>query len=289
MMLPSSTDYKTPPAVLRLLRAAPSFKGKARIARRLLTASAINQCALLNDRYGNRILVPNLAEPIAFSLGLNGSYESEAIDFIIGLMGKDDEFLDVGANIGAFTLPVARVARRVIAVEASPLVFPFLERNVSLNQLRNVTIHNCAASEPGKDSVPFYVPPMDHFGMGSSAPQFNVAPGAVPARTLDSLIRDREPGPIRVIKVDVEGFEAHVFMGAIELLQSSEPPLIVFEFCDWTEERAFPGRKGWAQQILMNQNYDLWPFPEFLHGSSRPLAEPLTAGCHTIVARRRRG
>jgi hypothetical protein len=90
---------------------------------------------------------------------------------------------------------------------------------------------------------------------------------------------------VGAVKVDVEGFEAQVFLGAANLLNSDRPPTVVFEFCDWAEERAFPGRKGWAQQVMLNYGYTLRLLPDFVRGSV-PMAGPITNGCHTIVCSR---
>jgi hypothetical protein len=81
----------------------------------------------------------------------------------------------------------------------------------------------------------------------------------------------------------VEGFEAHAFLGAAELLRSAAAPLIAFEFCDWAEERAFPGRKGWAQEVLVEAGYRIWSIDGYLAGAA-PLAQPVTTGFLTLVA-----
>ena len=118
--------------------------------------------------------------------------------------------------------------------------------------------------------------------MGSSAPQFHVEPVMIAARTLDQIVADSGAKP-GAIKIDVEGYEASVFLGATEVLGASEAPLIAFEFCDWAEERAFPGRRGWAQEILLSAGYRLWLLNDFLAGSAS-LGQPVREGFHTIVA-----
>jgi hypothetical protein len=55
------------------------------------------------------------------------------------------------------------------------------------------------------------------------------------------------------------------------------------EFVDWTAERAFPGRAGWAQQILLDAAYKLWSLPDFLKGAD-PLRAPITKGAAELVA-----
>ena len=228
------------------------------------------------------MVVPNLVEPVGFSLGVHGSYESELVDLLRTHLDVNSDFVDVGANIGPFTVALAGHTRRVVAVEASPAVLPFLRRNIELNHRTNVDVLDCAVSAPGVDSVPFYVPPMDHFGMGSSAAQFDVEPVTISSRTLDQILRDSGAGRVGAVKVDVEGFEAHVFLGATEILRSRPAPVVVFEFCDWAEERAFPGQRGWAQQIMLDAGYSLWPLPSYL-SKSEPLSKPITEGFHTIV------
>src|SRR5262249_49819145 len=160
---------------------------------------------------------------------------------------------DVGANIGAFTVPLARHLHRggcVVAIEAAPSVAPVLKLNVERNQLANVIVVQCAASTGHNPHIPFYEAPYDHFGMGSSAPQFGVPPIEINAKSIDNILRDNSVSDVAVVKVDVEGYEADVFQGAEVLLNSCHRPRIVFEFCDWAEERAFPGKRGWAQEIL---------------------------------------
>ena len=268
---------------LKALRTLPRFKGKDRFARMVLPRSQQNQCTLIRDRHGNQMVLPNLIEPVGFALAVHGCYEPVEVDVLRSHLTTDADFLDIGANIGAFTLPLAPFARRVVAIEASPSVLPFLRRNVELSRRTSIDIVDCAISAPGTDSVSFYLPPMDHFGMGSSAPQFSAEPVKLAAKPLDRVLKDCNAARIAAVKLDVEGFEAHVFLGGMGLLRRMPAPFILFEFCDWAEERAFPGRKGWAQQILLDEGYSLWLLPQYLTKSA-PLSRPVTTGSHTVIA-----
>ena len=279
--LPSS------PLFLRILsglfRSIPSgMGGKARLARMILPSAARSEPALIRNRDGNEIVIPNLLEPVGLFLWMDGVFEPETLRFLRSHITSDSVFVDVGANIGAFSIPLAGCVKRVIAIEPSPQVLPYLRRNVALNHLSNVEIAACAASTPDRDSVPLFVPPESHFGMASSAPQFNVEPITVPARSLDAILLEHAVRYVAVMKIDAEGYEAHVFLGAGELLHCPSPPLVVFEFCDWAEERAFPGRKGWAQDLLMSAGYTLWTMPDYVLNRA-PLKEPVTDGAHEIV------
>ena len=275
------------PIFLRILsglfRSIPSgTRGKAQLARMMLPVAARSKPALIRNCDGNKMVIPNLLEPVGLSLWMDGVYEPETLQFLRNHITSDSVFVDVGANIGAFSIPLAGYAKRVIAIEPSPQVLPYLRRNVTLNRLSNVEIAACAASTSDRDSVPLYIPPESHFGMASSAPQFDVVPTTVRAKSLDAILVAQAAPRVSVMKIDTEGYEAHVFLGAQNLLGGPFPPPIVFEFCDWAEERAFPGRKGWAQHLMMSAGYTLWTMPDYAQKRA-PLREPVTDGAHSIV------
>src|SRR4029077_19389191 len=113
---------------------------------------------------------------------------------------------------------------RVIAIEDSPAVYPYLERNIELNDLHNVRMHHCAALDSELDHVAFYEAPKDHFGMGSLAPQFSGEAVHINAVTLDSILAREGIDEVDVLKVDVEGFEGQVFEGATKLLARTKAP-----------------------------------------------------------------
>lgn len=275
------------PLLVRILagifRSIPvGTRGKARLARSILSPGARSAPALVGDVDGNDMLIPNLLEPVGLSLWMDGVYEPETLEFLKRNISADSVFVDIGANIGAFSIPLARYSERVIAIEPSPQVLPYLTRNVALNRLSNVAIVPYAASEPARSSVPLYVPPESHFGMASSAPQFKAPATPVAAKSLDAILLEHAVTNVSVMKIDTEGFEAHVLLGAQQLLCGSSPPPIVFEFCDWAEERAFPGRKGWAQEILIGAGYSLWTMENYLQDRA-PLNEPIVYGTHSII------
>jgi FkbM family methyltransferase len=267
-----------------VVRRLPNVRGKARLVRRVVGKSALSRPIVLHDREGNCIFVPNLIEPVGFGLWMDGAYEPEVLSFLKSQTSSRSIVLDVGANIGAFTLPLAKhvSSGRVVAIEAAASVVRVLRENVARNRLSNVDVVECAASTGETASVPFYEAPADHFGMGSSAPQFNVPGIHVQARSIDDVLLELSVPEVSAIKVDVEGYEAHVFLGAKGLLSRSHPP-VIFEFCDWAEQRAFPGKLGWAQEILAAHGYALWKLPDFVKGRA-PLTQPVREGFHSIVA-----
>jgi hypothetical protein len=133
----------------RLFRACPAgIRGKTRLARWVFPKSALAREVCLQDFSGNCFTVPSLNEPIGFHLLIDGEYEPDVLSQILGRLEKGGTFIDVGANIGLFTVPTSRKlgsAGCVVAVEASPRVFPYLQKNVAANSLDNVRLSQMAA------------------------------------------------------------------------------------------------------------------------------------------------
>ena len=275
---------------IRALRHLPAhLPGKARLARAVLRGIQPRENVVVESSSGAKFAVPHLAEPVAFHLLVNGAYEPDTQNFILRNLSEGDVLIDVGANIGVFTVPAAQKVGprgKVLAAEPSPAVFPYLAQNILMNGLDNVVALSVAASDQNRDGVPFYAAPSDHFGMGALAPQFHSEPQFVRTKTLDNIVAENAAQRIRVLKVDVEGHEIAVFRGAQDLLTSSQPPVIVFEFCDWAESR-FPNvHPGMAQEFLMCLGYRICKLSEYRDGGP-PLQAPLTTGSEMLVAERK--
>ena len=271
----------------RLLRLCPAeVRGKTRLATALLRPWRRCGDIVVRARDGSEFLVPSLGEPIARHLLADGVYEPDLTAFLMHRLQPGSVFVDVGANIGVFTMVAARAvgpAGKVIAVEASPRIYSYLEHNVRANGFRNIRPRHCAASCEERANVLFYDAPADHFGMGALSPLFGSQPTPVPALKLDDLLAEEGIGRVDLIKLDVQGFEAGVFRGAHQLLTTEPRPLIVFEFVDWAEGRVPNGKPGDAQRILREYGYTLWRLEDFA-ANRRPLAEVVTEGFHMHVA-----
>jgi FkbM family methyltransferase len=264
-------------------------RGKTRTAKALLGSRLDARDVVLKDRFSNRFLVPSLREPIAYHLLIDGVYDEEVLEFILSSLSTSSTFVDVGANIGAYSIPAARnmgVSGKVLAIEASPKVFPYLKRNVQLNQSNNVRCFNVAAGHK-KGEMPFYEAPVEKFGMGSLAAQFDGNSVTIPVRTLDQIVAEEKIAQVDLLKIDVEGFEARVLQGAQVLLQSRKMPLIIFEFCDWAEARMPDGKVGDAQQFLLDAGFSIWRLEDFTRGRP-PVHEPIRTGYAALVARRQK-
>lgn len=129
------------------------------------------------------------------------------------LRGTKCTVVDVGANAGAFSLPLLKAGRgaRGVLIEPNPVMRERLERNVSLNRLRNVRIEPCAiGAASGEAKMQF--PKNGNLGQGRVGVGYeNGADGAsVPVRPLSEVVAEADLDAIDLLKVDVEGLEDRV-------------------------------------------------------------------------------
>lgn len=268
------------PGPMNRLVHALTLPGKERLIRFLLGKRLDATDADIRTRSGLTLRVPSLREPIAFHLYCNGVYEPETIDAILAHLPQGGTFVDVGANIGAIALEIAvrRPAARVIAIEASPAIIPYLRQNIERNTLTNVTLVPVAASDR-ESEIDLYLPPAEKFGMASAAPQFDVAPVRVPAQPLDAILADLGITDVDVIKIDAEGAELDVLRGAHALLINVKQPTIIFEFADWAEARLHEA--GGAQRELLELGYTL----AYMDRPRKLLDAPIVTGGAMLLAR----
>lgn len=161
-------------------------------------------------------------------------HDWDTAKFITSFLRPGDTFIDVGANIGLYTLPASRIvgdSGTVIAVEPSPINRARLEENLALNHIRTVHIEPCALGEaPG--SLSFH----DHDALAHLDPSMRSGVPApdtvtVPVEILDNLV-PTHAGVVTLLKVDVEGFELSVFRGAVDTMRAPRLPVILFELND---------------------------------------------------------
>ncbi len=266
-----------------ILKRLPQFKGKNRIAK-LLMGKFLQRTKdiIIDANDGLKYKLPNLVESIAFSLYVNGYYEKETIDFILEKLPLNANFIDVGANIGAISLPLCkkRTDIKAICIEASPKVYAYLKFNVELNNVSNAILINKAVNDDDGKKISFFSPD-DLFGKGSMSPIFTEKSEEVETTRLTSIISKLNIGKIDFLKVDVEGYEFFVFKGAKDLLVSENAPDIIFEFLDWAETDATK-EAGIAQRLLIEYGYKLYNFDS--KNKVQPLANPIVEGGAMIFA-----
>jgi FkbM family methyltransferase len=137
---------------------------------------------------------------------------------------------DVGANIGFFSLLAARLAGPsgvVEAFEPVPRAAAALRRNVALNALTNVRVHEVAVGARDGSGTLLITgqASCSHLADRGRHPDTRET-AAVRVVALDALVQRGQLPPADVIKIDVEGSELAVVQGMAELLRRSGPVLV---------------------------------------------------------------
>lgn len=116
-------------------------------------------------------------------------------------------FLDIGAHVGAYSIPVAKLGWKVIAVEPSPDTFRLLEHNRSLNHASdNMIPINTAVWD--YDGTAWFDLSASHSGMDSLLPINHIKRVKVETKSLSTLLE--ELGKVKIVKMDIEGAELRV-------------------------------------------------------------------------------
>ena len=135
---------------------------------------------------------------------------------------SDRTFVDVGANVGYFSLLAASHLKdgSVIAIEAFPSIFKKLETNVHLNNFSNIRLLPWAVTDIERNVLMFHAGAGNEGATTSIAGKFNSDPVKISGKPLPCLLTDGEIKSIKLIKIDVEGAEYSVVTGMKELIKS---------------------------------------------------------------------
>lgn len=161
-------------------------------------------------------------------LSLNGFYEPDETELVKQHVRPGSVAVDAGANVGYYTLLLARLVGpegKVYAFEPHPANFETLRRNVEANGYRNVVLLNKAlADRPG--TLRLHLGP--DAGSHSLVPTRSRASIEVEATSLDAALG---PGArVDFLKMDVEGAEGRALRGMAGVLSASPDMRILMEF-----------------------------------------------------------
>jgi len=180
------------------------------------------QTKTVETRHG-RFTIFDEDELVGLSLATYGEYSEGEVDVFRKVLRPGDMAIDVGANIGAFTIPMADLVTPsglVYAFEASTANVVLLTENVRQNQCADlVTIMPCAASD--KDGT-LKVDKQSALH-AYSRKDINEGEFEVTCTTIDSLQLPR----CKLIKIDVDGHELEVLNGAVETIERCRPIIYI--------------------------------------------------------------
>jgi FkbM family methyltransferase len=189
----------------------PGSSAKALAIRRLVLPHLRADARYFERRFEDgRVFTGNTCDFLSLYVYIFGVWEPNLTLFLQSRLAAGDVFVDVGANVGWFSILAAKLVGpegRVVSIEASPLLAAELVRNIELNRFPNVRAENAAAgSAPGW--VDIVHGPAEHTGLT------RVHQGTSVRRdTLQALIGEDDLSRVRLLKIDVEGAEYDVIEG----------------------------------------------------------------------------
>ncbi|WP_430418539.1 FkbM family methyltransferase [Phenylobacterium sp.] len=210
------------------------------------------------DALGLKFYVLPNDDTISAALRDSGEFAKPESDLIRDYMTAVGHgvLIDVGANLGAISLPVAKACPQsmILAIEANRSMAGVLVANVHLNGLGNVEVYHAAA---GRDRglTRFPDPTLQSSGnLGAIHAQTPVR-RMTPTRLLK--LDEFATADVRFVKIDVEGHEPDVLRGASRLLNEVRPVFLI-------EANPSGPRRAESAQILLDAGYELfWFFAPF--------------------------
>lgn len=153
-----------------------------------------------------------------------GLHEFSDMAFVLHLLRPGDLFVDVGANIGSYTVLTSAVCgARTIAIEPDPDTMHSLRKNVIANDMEGRVTLIAAAVGAELGSVSFTIG-RDTTNKVADALDGNTR--VVNVRTLDDILTIDSPV---LIKTDVEGYEAQVVAGSLKTLANGSLRALLIE------------------------------------------------------------
>jgi FkbM family methyltransferase len=155
-----------------------------------------------------------------------GLHEFEDMAFVLHVLRTSDLFVDVGANVGSYTiLASAALGVKTIAFEPIPTTYGHLVDNIDLNGVHDlVTAHNIGVGAERGELI--FTSSLDTVNHVLGAAESDIASTKIAVNTLDEMLGESRP---TVIKIDVEGFETRVIDGAGKALSRDTLLAVVME------------------------------------------------------------
>ncbi len=243
--------------VVRLPRLVPSRSARAKLYRTFSWPVLDHLRPQLEISSVGGKLVVDTGDVVGRVLTASGVWEPHVTEAFRARLGPGDVCVDIGAHIGYYTLLASKLVGpggKVYAFEPSPGAFRALEQNLVRNGVTNVMPLNVAAGAHGSTGT-LYELAEGSSGNSSLSPRLLESPHAgtadeytpveVEICAADSRVPPDEFARVRMIKVDVEGYEVEALRGVERILAVGAPIAVIVELSpEWSLDPPAPFVEG---------------------------------------------
>jgi len=186
-------------------------------------------------------------------------YEKENTEFFKKLIKKNWVSLDIGANMGYYTLLLATLSKngKIYAFEPNRLEYNTLNLNISLNNFKNIISANIALSNKNGYET-FNITQDSGFSSFRDTQREKVNEVVrVKTKTLDFYVTKNNIKKIDFIKIDIEGSEKMMLQGTVKTLAIIKPKIMMIEIC---EENLRPYKENGKTIINFLKKFNYKPY-----------------------------
>lgn len=201
-----------------------------------------------------------------------GLHEFNDMGFLLHFLRDQDLFIDVGANVGSYTiLAASEVGADTISFEPIPETFEVLNRNIRLNDIKGKVKTYCAGLGAKEEVLKFTnsQDTLNHVAIDN-----NKETTEVPIKRLDKMVEIKHP---TLAKIDVEGFESEVLKGMNLALENSNLKAMIIELNGVSKR--YGKRDDETHKKLLSYGFNPYKYNPLL----RELKRIKTYGSHNTI------
>jgi FkbM family methyltransferase len=205
------------------------FKGE-KYFRRFLKQVSLNGKLFKKQLHNGQKILLKYEDHIQQTILWYGFYEKESILTWEHFIKEDFVVMDIGANIGYYTLIAANKTKMGTVHSFEPITenYEALKNNILLNNLSNVIINNVGISNVDATET-YYISAKDNIGMSGLRPPENYSGISEKKETitLDAYVIKKNLSRVDIIKIDIEGNEMNALLGMKMILKKFKPILFI--------------------------------------------------------------
>lgn len=177
----------------------------------------------------------DLGDWVCANLYYLGFYEPDSLALLKRIVKPGDTVVEAGSHFGYFTLWLSRLVAETGAVHAfepHPHCLEFLERNLRLGGIRNVTVHRLALSDAEETAALAQENPYNFGTAWLTSAAVDTEDPRVRTTTLDAYAATFGVGTVDVVKLDVQGHELRALRGMTGILEENPDIRVLVEIDD---------------------------------------------------------